>query len=85
MLESQQLRKLRASATPESGNRIAVAVDLLGKTQREVAADLGMSDSQLSDMCRGRFANPQLTTLQKFAGYFGCQIEDLFPARDSVA
>lgn len=85
MLEPRQLRALRQEPVPESGNRIAAAIALLGKTQRDVARDLGMTDAQMSDICRGRFRNPKLTTLRVLSEYFGCQIEDLFPAREAVA
>ncbi len=85
MLEPTQIDTLRQTPVPESGNRVAIAVGLLGKTQREVARDLGMTDAQLSDVCRGRFRDQRLSTAQRFAGYFGCQVEDLFPSRQAVA
>lgn len=85
MLDSIQLEQLRATPVAESGNRVAAAIELTGKLQGEVAAALEMSQSHLSDICRGRFQNPQLSTVQKLATFFGCQIEDLFPAREAVA
>ena len=85
MLETRQLKSLRAAPIPEVGNRVALAVELTGKKQGDVADDLEMSQSQLSDICRGRFPDPQLSTLRKLAAYFGCQIEDLFPSREAVA
>jgi transcriptional regulator with XRE-family HTH domain len=81
MLEKRHLKALRAATIPEVGNRVAFAIELAEKRQGEVAADLGMPQSQLSDICRGRFPDPKLSTLQKLSDYFGCQIEDLFPLR----
>lgn len=85
MLESEGLERLRQAPVPDSGNKVAVAIDLVGRKQGDVAADLQMSQSHLSDICRGRFPNPQLSTLQKLAAYFGCAIEDLFPVKEGVA
>lgn len=42
-----------------------------------------MTEPHLSDVCRGRVKEVSLTTAHKLASYFGCQIEDLFPARQS--
>lgn len=81
MLEPKHLRTLRQSDVPASGNRVALAIELSEKKQGEVAEELGMPQSQLSDITRGRFPDPKLSTLQKLAEYFGCAIEDLFPSR----
>jgi transcriptional regulator with XRE-family HTH domain len=81
MLEREQLRRLRNTTVPETGNRVALAIELTGKKQGEVAGDLEMPQSQLSDIARGRFQDPKLSTVHKLAIYFGCQIEDLFPSR----
>lgn len=81
MLETKHLKALRAGAVPQAGNRVALAIELAEKKQGDVAADLGMPQSQLSDICRGRFPDPKLSTLQKLADYFGCLIEDLFPSK----
>lgn len=81
MLEPKQLKALRNIEAPEFGNRVAQAIRMTDKNQTEVAADLGMSPSQLSDLCRGRWPDPKLSTLQKLADYFGCLIEDLFPSK----
>lgn len=81
MLESRQVKTLRQADVPDTGNRVALAIELSGKKQGEVADDLQMTQSQLSDIARGRFPDPKLSTLQKLADYFGCAIEDLFPSR----
>jgi len=81
MLEAKHIRTLRQSEVPVSGNRVALAIELTDKKQVEVAEEIGMPQSQLSDITRGRFPDPKLSTLQKLADYFGCAIEDLFPSR----
>lgn len=81
MLEITMIRRLRKAPVPQAGNRVAIAIELTGKTQGEVATDLEMPQSQLSDIARGRFPDPKLSTLRKLRNYFGCDIDDLFPER----
>lgn len=81
MLEIKDIKALRGAEVTDVGNRVALAIELSGKKQGDVAEDLGMTQSQLSDICRGRFQDPKLSTLQKLADYFGCLIEDLFPSK----
>jgi transcriptional regulator with XRE-family HTH domain len=80
MLEPEQVDELRqVPLNADTRNRVADAIRLAGLTQKRVAEDLQMTESHLSDICRGRFRNPRLDTLQRLASYFGCSIEDLFP------
>lgn len=83
-LSHKQLTKLRATT---GGNRIAVARQLSQLTQVQLAAALGISQSSLSDLERSRYRALTVETAQKFSTYFGCSIEDLFPAtpREAVA
>jgi hypothetical protein len=39
-----------------------------------------MPDSYISDLARGRYGTVNVTTAHKFAEYFQCRIEDLFPS-----
>ena len=83
MLEHEQIVHLRSAVVPPSGNRVALAIELVGKRQGEVAEALDMSQSHLSDICRGRFSNLHLATLRKLSAFFGCAIEDLFPTSEA--
>lgn len=85
MLETRHLKRLRAAPLPKTGNKVALAIALSEKRQGQVATELEMTQSHLSDICRGRFEDPQLSTARRLATYFGCAIEDLFPAREAVA
>lgn len=77
-LTKLHLAKLRRQA---KGNRIARAIELAGVTQQEVSHDLRCSQSYISDVSRQRYATVTVETAHRFAGYFGVQIEDLFPAQ----
>lgn len=78
-----QLRRLRA--TTHHGNRVRAARQALGLTQVQLAALLGLRQSTLSDIERQRYSDITIGTARKFADFFGCAIEDLFPARQAVA
>lgn len=78
MSEFSRAKLLREPAEP---NRLAAAIKLAGKSQREVAEALEINEPHLSNICNGRVENITLPTLRKFADYFGCYIEDLFPER----
>lgn len=54
-----------------------------GKTQREVAIDMGIEPTTFNTWCKGKIL-PRLQKLQKIAEYFNCRVEDLIepaPAR----
>lgn len=65
-------------------------MDLLELTQAALAerlAGIGYAVTQqyISDVARGRYATITVENAYKFAEFFGCSIEDLFPARQAVA
>ena len=80
MLTERQLAVLRAS---EPTNRVATAIFLLGVTQGVVAAAIGVTQAYVSDVARQRYSTITLANARKFARYFGCSIDDLFPPRDN--
>lgn len=54
-------------------------------TQVAVADACGFSQPYLSDIVRGRYETITVENARKLAEFFGCTIEDLFPAREAVA
>lgn len=81
----KQLKELRAAATPETGNRLGVAFELTERSQADCVRETKFTPQYVSDMVRGRFQNISLDNAREFAVFFGCQIEDLFPAREAVS
>lgn len=78
LLNEEQLRKLRA--TPPAGrNRIAYACRLAGITQANLADGIGLRQQYVSDVACDRFGTITVENARKFAEFFGCTIEDLFP------
>lgn len=53
-------------------------------TNAEVARATGFGQQYVSDVARGRYQDISLANARKFADYFGCAIEDLFPGRDEA-
>lgn len=56
-----------------------------GLTQSQVADATGINESNLSQIVNGRYSNVKVETARRLADYFGCHIEDLFPAREAQA
>ena len=78
------MRDLRTSSAP-AGNRLARAFELAGLTQVDCVRRTKFTRQYVSDMTRGRFQNVSLDNARAFADYFGCRIEDLFPAPEEPA
>ena len=76
MLTEQQIAVLRSEP---GSNRVAKAVALAGVTQVTVAKALRLTQPYVSDVARGRYRTITVENAWKFAAYFGCRIEDLFP------
>lgn len=82
-LTKQQLNQLRRRRTGQ--NRVAVAIEMSGETSTAIADALGLTLPYVSDVARNRYNTITVENARKFADYFGCTIEDLFPAREAVA
>ena len=76
MLTSQQLTILRSEP---GANRVAKAMSLAGVKQVTVARALGLPQPYISDVARQRYRTITVENAGKFARYFGCSIEGLFP------
>ena len=76
MLTKQQLEIVRSEPGP---NRMARAMGLTRVTQTTLANAIGLSQPYVSDVIRGRYRTITVANARKFANFFGCSIEDLFP------
>lgn len=54
-------------------------------TQVQLAAKTKCTQSYVSRVRNGRYEDLPGETMRAFAEAFGCQIEDLFPAREAIA
>lgn len=84
-LTPKKLRKLRQAPVGPAGNRVALAIKLSEQKQGTVATHLALTQSYLSNVCRGRFKDITVANASMFAEYFGCAIEDLWPNKTAVA
>ncbi len=82
ILTQKKLSELREAIG--EGNRVAKAIELAEVTQLDVQEATGLPQSYISDVARNRYRTITVDNAGKFAGYFGCLIEDLFP-REAVA
>lgn len=76
MLTEQQLAIVRSEP---GSNRMARAMGLTRVTQTTLADAIGLSQPYVSDVIRGRYKTITVANARKFADFFGCSIEDLFP------
>lgn len=83
-LTFEQLKRLRRNSSKSSGNRIRAARELCGLTQVQLAEAIGITQGSLSDLERQRYGGITVDTARRFSGFFGCSIEDLFPASETV-
>ena len=80
MLTQNQLERFRAASVPRGSNRVGLAISLAGVSQATVGEAVGKPQPYVSDVVRGRYRTITAVNAQKFARYFGCGVEDLFPA-----
>lgn len=84
-LTTKQLKQLREAPIGPVGNRLAAAIEIADTTSAEVARSTEFTPQYVSDVACGRWDDIKVGNARKFADYFGCQIEDIFPARHAVA
>jgi len=60
-------------------------MELAAVTQVQIAERIGLTQSYISKVKNGDYTDLPGETMRAFAEYFGCAIEDLFPAREAVA
>jgi transcriptional regulator with XRE-family HTH domain len=86
LLTADQLNALRAIPGSSVRNRVRIAMALTGASQGELVEATGFTQPYVSNVVRGRYQTITVGNAHKFADFFGCAIEDLFPAReDAVA
>lgn len=76
---------LRSAPLGSLANKVKLARTLLGLKQGDVADAIGMKAAYLSGIERGDYKGIPIETARPLAEFFGCAIEDLFPAREAVA
>lgn len=84
-LTPEQLKALRMLPLDGKPNKLSLVMGLTGTTQIEVAEGTGFKQPYVSDVQRGRFRDIGVDNARRFADYFGCSIEDLFPAREAIS
>lgn len=84
-LTSAQVEALRSVPIGPMPNRIRVALGMVNAKQAELAEETGQKPSNVSDIVNGKYSDLQIETARKYADFFGCAIEDLFPMREDIA
>jgi transcriptional regulator with XRE-family HTH domain len=84
-LSPEQIDAMRAVPLGEMPNKLRIAIALAKVKQAEVCEETGLTPSMVSNFVLGKYTTLTIDTARKLAEFFGCQIEDLFPAREAVA
>lgn len=85
LLTPDQLTALKAVPVNEAmPNRVKVAAALAGVEQQAIVEATGFTQPYVSDVFRGRYERITVDNARPFAKFFGCDIDDLFPARDAA-
>lgn len=84
-LTPEKLTALRAIPASAGPNRIRIALALADVKQADVCEALGITAPQMSTLVRGEYKSVSVERASELADYFGCAIEDLFPAREKAA
>jgi hypothetical protein len=77
-----QLLALRGHSVGKAGNRLAAAFAITKRSQMDCSRATGMRPQYITDVKTGRVRDIRVESAHKFAKFFGCYIEDLFPARE---
>ena len=86
-LTPEQLDALRALPLAGMPNKLDVALALAKAKQSDIvkAYEDTLDASSVHRVVNGKYSTLDVDLARKFAEFFGCQIEDLFPSREAVA
>ena len=83
MLNRTKLRLLRETHT-KAANKLRLAKELAGVTQKVVAERMGLVQPQVCDDMNGKSTDISLKKARAYAGVFGCTVDDIFPPEASA-
>jgi transcriptional regulator with XRE-family HTH domain len=84
-LSPEQIEALRAVPLGAMPNKLRIALALAKARQSDIVEEIGIAAPHVSQLVNGRYTNVTIDTARKYAEFFGCAIEDLFPMREEVS
>jgi len=84
-LTPEQIDAMKAVPLGSMPNKLRIALALAKARQVEICDETDMTPPMVSDFVNGKYTTLTIDTARKFSDYFGCQIEDLFPAREAMS
>lgn len=76
---------MRAVPLGEMPNKLRIAIAMTAVRQNDVAEETGVLASDISDFVNGKYPIAIIQKAGRLAEFFGCSIEDIFPAREGTA
>lgn len=83
-LTKAQLRRLQQTEAAH-GNRVEAARRMLNLSQLAMQEQAGIRQTYISAVERGNYRTVTVDSARRFAEFFGCTIEDLFPSEQEAA
>lgn len=81
-LTPEQIEALRSvPLVGDMRNRLRVALGMAKVKQNDIVNETGLLASVVSDFVNGNYGDLNVETARKFADFFGCYMDDLFPRR----
>jgi transcriptional regulator with XRE-family HTH domain len=83
-LSATQLADITARPLGGQRNRVEQVLKLIRYSQRELAAEAGMTESDISDIVHGKYRRISLATAQTISGAFGVCTDHIFPPQTHI-
>lgn len=84
-LTTEQVDALKAVPLGDMPNKLRIALALTKTKQADIVDATGIPASNVSNIVNGKYDSLHLETAQKFAVFFGCGTDDLFPTHGVAA
>lgn len=84
-LTPEQIQAIRSLPPNVGPNRLRVAFAMSGARQVDACEAIGLRANQVSSLVKGDYKSVSVDIARALADFFGCAIEDLFPAKSEVA
>jgi DNA-binding Xre family transcriptional regulator len=84
-LSEEQLEALRRVPLLDMPNKVQLALTFTQAQQKDIVVESGLTTDVVHRIVTGKKQAVSVDEAGKLAAFFGCAIEDLFPAREAVA
>lgn len=80
-LTPEQIDALQLLPLGDAPNKLRMALALASARQTDIVEEAGVTASSVSDIVNGKYSSLDIELARKFADFFNCSLEILFPKR----